>query len=256
MLLAVVLAVIATGCIDQTGGGAGDVTVSGNGTILLIPVEGGLWGLHDDDGSKYYPLDLDSRFMTHGARVSYAAVLRPEKVTFQQWGIPVDILAMSLIPEESVNGTVVEGTGIVVQVNGNVSFFGIFASDGTLYRPPEIPSEYQVEGLGVNYTLRTSPDTFYDGPGVPVTVITLEAAEEAAGGTGMLRISGTVTYFPFEGGFYGIVADDGGEYLPLNLPPEFAKDGLAVIVTVEPAEGVSTIQQWGMPVRIVEMVVS
>lgn len=257
VLLAVVLAVIAAGCTGQSGGDADEATVGGNATILLIPAGGGLWGIQDDDGGKYYPLNLDTRFMVHGARVSYTGVLKPGTVTVQQWGMPMEVSRMTLIPEESGNGTVIEGTGIIVHVDGEENFFAIFADDGTLYRPPEIPGEYQEEGLGVNYTLRTDPDTLYGGPGLPVIVISLETAEDDEGkDSGTFAVRGTITHFPFEGGFYGIVADDGGEYLPLNLPPEFAKDGLFVVATIEPAEGMSTIQQWGMPVRIVEMVVS
>lgn len=257
VLLTAILAVAAAGCAEQTGDIGSGVIVSGNGTILLIPVEGGIWGIQDDDGAQYYPLDLDSQFMVHGARVGYTAVLRPEKITIQQWGIPVEVAGMSLIPEKSRNGTVVEGTGIVVHLDTDGGFFGIFAGDGTLFRPSGMPDEYQEEGLAVNYTLRTDPDAEYTGPGVPVTIISVEAAEKnTAEGSGTLRISGTVTFVRLEGGFYGIIADDGGEYLPLNLPPEFAEDGLSVVATIEPALNTSTIQQWGIPVTITEMVVS
>ena len=40
--------------------------------------------------------------------------------------------------------------------------------------------------------------------------------------------SGTITYINLEGGFYGIVADDGEHYVPINLPSEFKVDGLRV----------------------------
>lgn len=40
--------------------------------------------------------------------------------------------------------------------------------------------------------------------------------------------SGTITYINLEGGFYGIVADDGEHYVPINLPQEFKVDGLRV----------------------------
>jgi hypothetical protein len=66
-------------------------------------------------------------------------------------------------------------------------------------------------------------------------------------------VSGTVTFIDLEGGFYGIVADDGARYLPLNLPEEFAEDGLAITAEVVVKEDVATIQQWGTPVEIVSI---
>lgn len=65
--------------------------------------------------------------------------------------------------------------------------------------------------------------------------------------------TGTVTYIDLEGGFYGIVADDGGHYLPLDLDEAFKEDGLKVRFTLEPAEDVATIQMWGAPVRVVSI---
>ena len=65
--------------------------------------------------------------------------------------------------------------------------------------------------------------------------------------------TGTVTYIDLEGGFYGIVADDGGQYLPLDLDEAFRQDGLEVRFTLEPADDMATIQQWGTPVRVVSI---
>ena len=65
-----------------------------------------------------------------------------------------------------------------------------------------------------------------------------------------IGITGTVTYIDLEGGFYGIVADDGTQYLPLDLPEEFRQDGRAVTAEVIVRDDVATIQQWGTPVEI------
>ena len=56
-----------------------------------------------------------------------------------------------------------------------------------------------------------------------------------------------------EGGFYGIRADSGARYRPVNLPGEFAEDGLRVRFCAEPLEGVMSFHMWGIPVQIVEM---
>lgn len=65
--------------------------------------------------------------------------------------------------------------------------------------------------------------------------------------------TGTVTYIDLEGGFYGIVADDGTHYLPLDLDEAYQQDGLKVQFTLSPAEDMMTIQQWGTPVYVVSI---
>jgi len=58
-----------------------------------------------------------------------------------------------------------------------------------------------------------------------------------------------VIWIPLEGGFYGLLAEDGSKYLPLNLPAEFQRDGLQVTVEGE-LKQVMTIQMWGTPLEI------
>lgn len=65
--------------------------------------------------------------------------------------------------------------------------------------------------------------------------------------------AGTVQFIDLEGGFYGIVTDDGIQYLPLNLPEEFSEDGLAIEFTGYLREDVATIQQWGTPLELTEI---
>ncbi len=64
-----------------------------------------------------------------------------------------------------------------------------------------------------------------------------------------ISATGTVKYFNLEGGFYGIVTDQGGHFLPENLSDEFKQDNLRVYF-----EGVITdkvtIQQWGRTIKI------
>jgi hypothetical protein len=65
--------------------------------------------------------------------------------------------------------------------------------------------------------------------------------------------AGTIKHLTFEGGFYGIEADSGAHYRPVNLPGEFARDGLRVRFCAEPLKGVMSFHMWGTPVEIVEM---
>ncbi|KQC04588.1 MAG: hypothetical protein APR53_09805 [Methanoculleus sp. SDB] len=62
-------------------------------------------------------------------------------------------------------------------------------------------------------------------------------------------VTGTVVHVDIEGGFYGIIGVDGTKYLPLNLDPAFAVDGMRVRFTYVP-EDLATIQMWGAPITV------
>jgi len=62
--------------------------------------------------------------------------------------------------------------------------------------------------------------------------------------------TGIVIYIDLEGGFYGLEADDGTQYYPLNLGEEYQVDGLSVGFTGTIREDVATIAQWGIPIEL------
>ena len=74
-----------------------------------------------------------------------------------------------------------------------------------------------------------------------------------ASAPGLVSGVGTITFFDLEGGFYGLLADDGAKYDPLNLDEAFRQDGLRVRFRAQLRTGVMTIRQWGKPVEIQEM---
>jgi hypothetical protein len=63
------------------------------------------------------------------------------------------------------------------------------------------------------------------------------------------QAKGTVKYLSFEGGFYGIVGDDGKNYDPLNMSQEFGVDGLRVRFTANRTGKVS-VHMWGHVVKL------
>lgn len=63
---------------------------------------------------------------------------------------------------------------------------------------------------------------------------------------------GTVTYLGFEGGFYGIVGDDGKHYDPIDMPQEFKVDGLRVHFTANFSDFLS-YHMWGYVVRLISI---
>ncbi|MBA7710334.1 hypothetical protein ES703_119276 [subsurface metagenome] len=66
-------------------------------------------------------------------------------------------------------------------------------------------------------------------------------------------ITGTVRYVRVEGGFYGIVGDNGKKYDPVNLPPEYTKDGLRVKFQVKEMEGMVGTHMWGEIVEVLKI---
>ena len=62
--------------------------------------------------------------------------------------------------------------------------------------------------------------------------------------------TGEIIYLSFEGGFFGIKADDGKNYDPVNLPFEFAIVGLRVEFIGERLD-LDSFHMWGIILRIV-----
>lgn len=67
------------------------------------------------------------------------------------------------------------------------------------------------------------------------------------------NMTGTIIFQEIEGGFYGIKADDGQKYNPLNLDESYRKDGLRVKFDANLKEGMVGIHMWGEYVEIVKI---
>ena len=65
------------------------------------------------------------------------------------------------------------------------------------------------------------------------------------------RINGKVAYQDFSGGFYGIIADNGTEYRPVNMPEQLKKNGASVSLVVTKAKEEVSMFMWGEAVRII-----
>lgn len=65
--------------------------------------------------------------------------------------------------------------------------------------------------------------------------------------------TGSIKYIGLEGGFYGIVADDGKRYDPVNLPEEFRQDGLRVRIELRPRPDMASLHMWGMIVEVLKI---
>jgi len=65
--------------------------------------------------------------------------------------------------------------------------------------------------------------------------------------------TGTIKFLNFEGGFYGIIGDDGEHYDPINLGEEFRVNGLRVHFKVRIEEEMVSFHMWGIIVTVISI---
>jgi hypothetical protein len=69
----------------------------------------------------------------------------------------------------------------------------------------------------------------------------------------VMSVSGIVRYIPLEGGFFGIIGDDGQRYDPLeSLPEGFRVDGKRVSFNARQRDGYTT-HMWGTAITIISI---
>ena len=68
----------------------------------------------------------------------------------------------------------------------------------------------------------------------------------------VIQGTGTIRYVDLEGGFYGLIADDGATYDPTPLPDSLRKDGLRVRFRVQETKAMTT-RMWGTPVEVLRI---
>lgn len=61
----------------------------------------------------------------------------------------------------------------------------------------------------------------------------------------LITATGTVRFQDLEGGFWGIVADDGRKFDPIELDEKFHKDGLRVVFEAVPDTDRMSTRMWG-----------
>jgi hypothetical protein len=65
-----------------------------------------------------------------------------------------------------------------------------------------------------------------------------------------ISTTGTVRFQEMEGGFWGIIGDDGNKYDPMGLSPEFQKDGLRVRFEATPETDMMSTHMWGTMINL------
>ncbi|MCH7574993.1 MAG: hypothetical protein IIA59_07685 [Candidatus Marinimicrobia bacterium] len=62
-----------------------------------------------------------------------------------------------------------------------------------------------------------------------------------------------VSYIDLEGGFYGIITDDGEHHEPVNLHVDYQVDGLRISYKYTTLQDVASFRMWGTPIEILEI---
>jgi len=65
-----------------------------------------------------------------------------------------------------------------------------------------------------------------------------------------MKISGKVVYQNIGMGCWGIVASNGKEYRPVNMPEQLKREGAEVTVRASSVEESVSMFMWGTPVKI------
>ena len=65
--------------------------------------------------------------------------------------------------------------------------------------------------------------------------------------------TGTVVFIDLEGGFWGIMADDGHRYDPGKLANDFRKEGLRVQMQGRVRTGAVSLRMWGQPIEVLSI---
>ncbi len=130
-------------------------------------------------------------------------------------------------------------SGVIVRVEAGETFYGIVRDDGVKLVPQDLDVRFQQDGHRVRFTGQIDTESLAVWNwGLPIVISAIEFDEEN-------WQTGTIRYIDLEGGFYGIISDDGTGYLPNRLADEFRVDGVRVRFTGTAAAEWVSVFQWG-----------
>ena len=90
--------------------------------------------------------------------------------------------------------------------------------------------------------------------GAMVVIVSIAAVAGYIGfGNSSSYKTGTIQYVDLEGGFYGIIGDDGNNYDPVNLANEYEEDGLRIRFSSKILEDQVNIHMWGTLIELIDV---
>ncbi len=67
------------------------------GKVVFEAIEMGVWGIVDDKGNRYEPIQMPEQLKMPGRRVKVRVRMRPDTLTTRMWGVPVEVIAFHTI---------------------------------------------------------------------------------------------------------------------------------------------------------------
>ncbi len=67
------------------------------------------------------------------------------------------------------------------------------------------------------------------------------------------EIAGTISYIESDGGFWGIIGNDGKTYEPVNLDSKYWTDDKLVCVRAKILDDRVDSHQWGIPIKVISV---
>ena len=147
-------------------------------------------------------------------------------------------LAACAGPDEGMPG--LRGTVVFLEQEGGL--FGVIGDDGIAYEPTNLPPEFSVDGLRIQFDARDVEGNARWGRLIEILEIIL--SQRPAMGE-QVAFEGTVRFIDLEGGFFGILGDDSRRYDPIDLPIRFAQEGLRVRVSAHIRRDLASPHMWG-----------
>ena len=250
LLILVLLLCIFSSCIVA----ASPLTTAGWATpgydVVKKPLSEGLIGLKYNLISNGSAVKVVTTEPDDGLKARFNVPYRNVSTTGRGYAIPgTRPWPVSQVFPLSLGGTeIIQETGTVRCIDSEGGTFGIITGDGTHYLPSNLPKQYAKDGLNVKFKAYRMPiNPAVRMWGSPIRIISISLDETKSG---LIQTTGTVTWVPLEGGFYGIIGDDGTQYDPLNLPEEYAVDGFRIGFTAIEEQNVASIHMWGTIITI------
>ncbi|MEI6293275.1 MAG: hypothetical protein WCP36_06310 [Methanomicrobiales archaeon] len=218
--------------------------------LVKKPLIEGLSGLKGTVSNYGTPAKIATTGSESELKARYPVKLRNSSISGWKYPAPgsrpwlgSEVLTLSL------RGTkIIQETGTVRLIDGEGGTFGIIAEDGTHYLPSSLPAKYKKDGVNVEFKAYLMPiNPAYRMWGSPIRIISIteDSTKKAT-----IETTGTVTWVALEGGFYGIIADDGTQYDPLNLPEKYLQDGLRIRFSAVEEPDVAGFHMWGTYITI------
>lgn len=68
------------------------------GKVVYLELEGGIWGIVDEKGGDWLPINMPFELMKDGLTVEVEAIKSPDFLSGAMWGTPIEISKFQILP--------------------------------------------------------------------------------------------------------------------------------------------------------------